>query len=69
MSAIVEEGGDMGPFEPIKVLITMHEGMNALDLMGPLEVFSQAQHDKKNKGTTSLENDVLHTHHSTRLTI
>jgi putative intracellular protease/amidase len=45
MSAIVEEPD--GYYEPIKVLITMHEGMDTLDITGPLEVFNWAQHDKK----------------------
>ncbi|KAK5116114.1 hypothetical protein LTR62_008440 [Meristemomyces frigidus] len=44
MSAIME---DDGQHEAIKVLITMHEGMNIMDLVGPLEVFSNAQHDAK----------------------
>jgi len=43
MSAIVEEG----PVEPVKVLITLFEGMDSLDVIGPLEVLSTAQHDKK----------------------
>jgi transcriptional regulator GlxA family with amidase domain len=47
MSAIIEEDGS---HEPLKVLITMHEGMNAMDVVGPLEVFSSAQHDPKNTG-------------------
>jgi len=29
----------------IKVLITMHPGVDALDLVGPLEVLSQARHN------------------------
>lgn len=48
MSAIYEEP-DSAP-EPVKVLITLHEGMDVMDAMGPLEVFSWAQHDKKNSG-------------------
>ncbi|KAK3717472.1 hypothetical protein LTR37_005862 [Vermiconidia calcicola] len=46
MSAIVEE--PEGSVEPVKVLITLHEGMDAMDVIGPLEVFSWAQHDKQN---------------------
>jgi len=45
MSAIIEEDGH---HEPVKVLITMHEGMDAMDAIGPLEVFTWAQHDAKN---------------------
>jgi len=46
MSAIVEE--PEGFNEPLSVLITMHEGMDSMDAIGPLEVFSTALHDKKN---------------------
>jgi len=49
MSAIYEEPD--GSMEPVKVLITLHEGMDAMDVIGPLEVFSSAQHDKKNSDT------------------
>lgn len=49
MSAIVEEPD--GSYEPVKVLITLHEDMDSMDAVGPLEVFSWAQHDKKNPGT------------------
>ncbi|EMC94095.1 hypothetical protein BAUCODRAFT_74723 [Baudoinia panamericana UAMH 10762] len=45
MSAIIEEDGH---YEALKVLITMHDGMDAMDVIGPLEVFSWAQHDPKN---------------------
>ena len=48
MSAIVEEPD--GFYEPIKVLITLHEGMDTMDAIGPMEVFSMALHDKNNKG-------------------
>ena len=48
MSAIYEEPGDA--HEPVKVLITLHEGMDAMDAVGPLEVFTWAQHDAKNPG-------------------
>lgn len=48
MSAIYE--GPEGSAEPVKVLITLHEGMDAMDVVGPLEVFSWARHDKKNPG-------------------
>ena len=53
MSAIVEEPD--GQYEPLKVLITMHDGMDTMDLVGPLEVFGWAQHDKKNPGEPSLQ--------------
>lgn len=48
MSAIVEE--PEGFNEPLKVLITMHEGMDTMDAVGPLEVFSTALHEKGNPG-------------------
>ena len=48
MSAIYEEPD--GANEPVKVLITLHDGMDTLDVAGPLEVFSSALHDKKNPG-------------------
>jgi hypothetical protein len=34
----------------LKVLITMHPGMDTLDFAGPLEALSQARHDKNDKG-------------------
>lgn len=46
MSAIIDEG----PIEPLKVLITLHDNMDSMDAIGPLEVFSMAQHDPKNPG-------------------
>ena len=51
MSAIIEEDGT--GYDPVKVLIAMHEGMDAMDVVGPLEVFSMAQHDKANPGELS----------------
>ena len=48
MSAIVEE--PEGYIEPLKVLITLHDNMDSMDAIGPLEVFAQAQHDPKNPG-------------------
>lgn len=53
MSAIYE--GPESSAEPVKVLITLHEGMDAMDVVGPLEVFSWARHDKKNPGTPGNE--------------
>lgn len=55
MSAIVEEPD--GYHEPVKVLITMHEGMDAMDVIGPLEVFTWAQHDKNNQGKQQRSRD------------
>lgn len=52
MSAIVEEPD--GFYEPIKVLITLHEGMDTMDAIGPMEVFSLALHDKKVKGRLAM---------------
>jgi hypothetical protein len=46
MSAIRDES-----FEPIQVLITMHDNMNLLDFSGPLQVITHAQHDFNNPGT------------------
>ena len=47
MSAIVEDDGHP---EPVKVLIALHDGFDTMDAVGPLEVFSAAQHDKKDAG-------------------
>jgi len=58
MSAIVEEPD--GFYEPIKVLITLHDDMDSMDAVGPLEVFNFAQHDKKNKG--NLHSPCTHAH-------
>nr|POE72785.1 protein dj-1 like [Quercus suber] len=44
MSAIHEDQD--GPHDPLKVLITTHDGMDMMDLTGPMEVFSLAKHDK-----------------------
>ena len=48
MSAIYEEPDASN--EPVKVLITLHNGMDTMDVAGPLEVFSQAQHNAKDPG-------------------
>jgi hypothetical protein len=48
MSAIYEEPDATN--EPVKVLITLHNGMDTMDVAGPLEVFSQAQHNAKDPG-------------------
>lgn len=53
MSAIVEE--PEGHMEPLKVLITLHEGMDTMDVVGPLEVLSWAQHDPKNPETKAFQ--------------
>lgn len=47
MSAVID---DHEGIEPLKVLITLHDGMDAMDAIGPLEVFSWAQHDPQNAG-------------------
>jgi len=44
MSAIAEDGDGSMP-EPVKVLFTLHQGLDALDFIGPLEVLSHARHD------------------------
>lgn len=53
MSAITEE--PEGYVEPLKVLITTHDKCDTLDVTGPLEVFSTAQHDAKNPGMPLLK--------------
>ena len=45
MSAIREEDA-----EPIKVLFTLHNNMNALDFVGPLEVLGMALNNVKDEG-------------------
>ena len=50
MSAIQEAGDSM---EPIQVLFTIHNNMNALGFTGPLEVLTYAQHDIKDEGLRS----------------
>lgn len=42
MSAIREEGAEA---EPIRVLFTLHNNMNAIDFIGTLDVFSKALND------------------------
>ena len=61
MSAIVEEPD--GTWEPLKVLITMHEGMDTMDAVGPLEVFSAAKHEKNNPGKLLSSRSQLHIIH------
>ncbi|KAK4916266.1 hypothetical protein LTR66_017032, partial [Elasticomyces elasticus] len=46
MSAIREEGAEA---EPIRVLFTLHNNMNAIDFIGTLEVFSSALHNVNNE--------------------
>lgn len=51
--------------EPIKVLFTLRENVNALDFIGPLEVLTQAQHnindDSKLNDTRSIQSlEFLH---------
>jgi hypothetical protein len=45
MSAIVEESDT-----PLNVLVCLYDGMDSMDAIGPLEVFSTAQHDAKTPG-------------------
>lgn len=47
MSAIREEGADA---EPIRVLFTLHNNMNAIDFVGTLEVLAAALNDTKDEG-------------------
>lgn len=46
MSAIREEGADA---EPIRVLFTLHNNMNAIDFVGTLEVLASALSDTKDE--------------------
>lgn len=55
MSAIIDEAGENGTYEPIRVLISLHEHVDGMDVMGPLEVFALAQHIKGDKGKHSEE--------------
>jgi hypothetical protein len=48
MSAIAEEVDGAAPI--IKVLFTLHPGMDAMDFIGPLEVFSHAKHNSTDTG-------------------
>jgi len=41
--------------EIIKVLFTLHAGMDALDLVGPLEVLTTAQHDLNDSSTKAFK--------------
>ncbi|KAL1589613.1 hypothetical protein WHR41_01507 [Cladosporium halotolerans] len=50
MSAIVEEPDGLD-FEPIKVLIALQDQFDLCDMAGALEVFSWAQHDRRNPET------------------
>ena len=50
MSAI-RESGDAA--EPIQVLFTLHDQMSLLDFSGPLEVLSNALHNKADPGKPS----------------
>ena len=50
MSAIREEGADA---EPIRVLFTLHNNMNAIDFVGTLEVLAAALNDTKDAGKSN----------------
>lgn len=39
--------------EPIEVLIALHNKFDLLDLAGPMEVFTTAQHDPKDESKSS----------------
>lgn len=56
MSAIREEGADA---EPIRVLFTLHNNMNALDFVGPLEVLSMALNETSDEGQSAMSNFFL----------
>lgn len=56
MSAIIPEDGEaVGPFEPVKVLFALHQGLDALDFIGPLEILTHARHDPKDPGMSLIE--------------
>jgi hypothetical protein len=59
--AIVEEPDSLD-FEPIKVLIAIQDQFDLCDMAGALEVFTWAQHDRKNPGKQSTRLS----HHLTR---
>lgn len=66
MSAIIPEDGEQnGAFEPVKVLFALHQGLDALDFIGPLEILSHARHDPKDKGEPCfrLLSHILSAHH------
>lgn len=60
MAAITEEPESVST-EPLKVLFCMHPNMDAMDMVGPLEVFHFAWHDKKDKGTICYRAPTNHT--------
>jgi hypothetical protein len=47
MSA-VQDARDIN--EPLQVLFPLHDNFDTLDFAGPMEMFSHALHDQKNKG-------------------
>ena len=47
MSAIAIEDAEAGPIEVIQVLIALHPGFGAQELVGPVEVLSSACHKIK----------------------
>ena len=49
MSAIIPEDGEVA-FEPVKVLFALHQGLDALDFIGPLEILTHARHNPKDSG-------------------
>jgi len=52
MSAIAESSD---AHEPIKVLFTLHDKMDAMDFVGPLEVLTHAQHNINDSGTKAFK--------------
>jgi hypothetical protein len=58
MSSIAEEDGS---FDPIKVLIVVQDEFDLCDMAGPMEVFSWAQHDRKNKGKRPAHEPIIKT--------
>lgn len=47
MSAIAVEDAEAGPIEVIQVLVALHPGFGAQELVGPVEVLSNACHKLK----------------------
>lgn len=58
MSAIAVEDAEAGPIEVIQVLFALHPGFGAQELVGPVEVLSNALH-KIRDPSKALDNPLL----------
>ena len=54
MSAIAIDDAEAGPIEVIQVLIALHPGFGAQELVGPVEVLSSACHKLKDPSQPAL---------------